>query len=42
VNAEAGGVDNVTRYFHTETVDAVLHCGVDTIAALGSAHVRHV
>jgi hypothetical protein len=30
------------RYFRTGTVDTMLHCGVDTIAALGSAHVRHV
>ena len=38
----ASGVDSVIRYFHTETVDTVLHCGVGKIAALGSAHVRHV
>jgi hypothetical protein len=35
-------VDSVIRYFHAETVDTVLHCGVDKIAALGSAHVRQV
>lgn len=38
----ASGVDSIIRYFHAETVDTVLHCGVDKIAALGSAHVRHV
>ena len=38
----ASGVDSVIKYFHTETVDAVLHSGVDGIKALGSAHVRHV
>lgn len=38
----AGGVDSIIRYFHSETVDTVLHCGVDKIAALGSAHVRRV
>lgn len=38
----ASGVDSVIKYFHTETVDAVLHCGVNNINALGSAHVRHV
>lgn len=38
----ASGVDSVIKYFNTETVDAVLHCGVDRIDALGSAHVRHV
>lgn len=38
----ASGVDSVIKYFHTETVDTVLHCGVDSIKALGKTHVRHV
>ena len=38
----ASGVDSVIKYFHTETVDTVLHCGVDSIKALGRAQVRHV
>lgn len=38
----ASGVDSVIKYFHTETVDTVLHCGVDSIKALGSSHVRRI
>lgn len=38
----ASGVDSVIKYFHIETVDTVLHCGVDSIRALGKAHVRRV
>ncbi len=38
----ASGVDSVIRYFHTETVDTVLHCGVDSIKALGKTHVRRI
>ncbi|MGH6617971.1 MAG: alpha-hydroxy-acid oxidizing protein [Alphaproteobacteria bacterium] len=38
----ASGVDSVIKYFHTETVDTVLHCGVDKIAAHGNAHIRQV
>jgi L-lactate oxidase len=38
----AGGVDSVLQYFHTETVDTVLHCGVGSIAALSNVHVRPV
>jgi lactate oxidase len=38
----ASGVDSVLQYFHTETVDTVLHCGVDSIAALNNVHVRRV
>lgn len=37
----ASGVDSVLRYFRRETVDATLHCGVDAVAKLGAAHVRH-
>lgn len=36
----ASGVDSVIRYFHRETVDTVLHCGVSRIADLSGAHVR--
>lgn len=38
----ASGLDSVIRYFHRETVDTVLHCGVDRIGDLGAAHVRHI
>ncbi len=38
----ASGVDSVIKYFHEETVDTVLHCGVNSIKALGSAHVRRI
>lgn len=38
----ASGVDSVIKYFHEETVDTTLHCGVDGIKKLGKAHVRHV
>jgi lactate oxidase len=38
----ASGVDSVIRYFHTETVDAVLHSGVDSIAKLSGEHVRRI
>lgn len=38
----ASGVDSVIKYFHTETVDTVLHCGVDSIKALGNKHVRRI
>lgn len=38
----ASGVDSVIKYFHAETVGTVLHCGVDSIKALGSAHVRRI
>jgi len=38
----ASGVDSVLKYFHDETVDTTLHCGVDALAKLGKAHVRHV
>lgn len=38
----ASGVDSVIRYFHQETVDAVLHSGVDSIAKLGKEHVRRI
>ena len=36
----AGGVDSVLKYFHAETVDGVLHSGVDSIARLSDEHVR--
>ncbi|MCX8999898.1 alpha-hydroxy-acid oxidizing protein [Rhizobiaceae bacterium BDR2-2] len=36
----ASGVDSVISYFHRETVDTTLHCGVDAISKLGSSHVR--
>ena len=35
----ASGVDSVLRYFHQETVDGVLHSGVDNIDKLNSSHV---
>lgn len=38
----ASGVDSVLAYFRNETVDTTLHCGVDALAKLGKAHVRHV
>jgi len=38
----ASGVDSVLKFFQEETVDTALHCGVDSIKALGKAHVRHV
>lgn len=38
----ASGVDSVLRYFQTETVDGVLHSGVDSIAKLSGAHVLRV
>ena len=38
----ASGVDSVLRYFQTETVDGVLHSGVDSIARLSEAHVMRV
>ncbi|MGE3290032.1 MAG: alpha-hydroxy acid oxidase [Geminicoccaceae bacterium] len=38
----ASGVDSVIGYFHTETVDTVLHCGVGSIGELDRTHVRHV
>lgn len=38
----ASGLDSVIKYFHRETVDTVLHCGVDRIDALGSAHVSRI
>lgn len=38
----ASGVDSVIKYFHTETVDTVRHCNVDSIKAFGKTHVRHL
>jgi lactate oxidase len=38
----ASDVDSVIRYFHTETVDAALHSGVDNIAKLNREHVRRI
>ena len=38
----AGGVSGLMAYFHRELVNTLLHCGVDTIASLGRAHVERV
>jgi lactate oxidase len=37
-----GGVAGVLDYFNRETVNTMLHCGVDSVKALGRAHVRQV
>lgn len=38
----ASGLDSVIKYFHRETVDTVLHCGVGNIGDLDGSHVRHI
>lgn len=35
----AGGINGLMEYFQRETVDAMLHCGVNSIGELGEAHV---
>jgi lactate oxidase len=35
-----GGVNGLMEYFQRELVNTVLHCGADSIAALGPEHVR--
>lgn len=36
----AGGVAGLMEYFDRELVNTMLHCGVDKVSALGSAHVQ--
>lgn len=38
----ASGVDSLMQYFARETTNTVLHCGVDAISKLSSAHVRAI